>query len=90
MSKHLLTIRSKDRWIYQAIKSGRKKFETRAATDKYQKIKCHGLLAFELNQSFKIKNMPTKTTIYQPSRENFTGEVCLIWLAAKSPRQEIH
>src|SRR3989338_2693447 len=44
--KIILRFREENRDIFDAIKDGRKKIETRAATKKYQKIKAGDVLVF--------------------------------------------
>ena len=43
---HQLRFRAKDRDTFEAIKEGRKKIETRAATDKFRKIKAGDIAVF--------------------------------------------
>lgn len=46
MAKHNLKIREADRIIFDFIRGGQKTVETRAATDKYRKIKSGDALVF--------------------------------------------
>ena len=46
MKKWILRCRVKDKTIFEAIKQGIKTIETRAATDKYRKIKIGDILIF--------------------------------------------
>jgi len=46
MTKYNLTIRQVDRVIFDSIKNSQKTIETRAATDKYRKIKAGDILVF--------------------------------------------
>lgn len=46
MKTHLLRMRAENKDIFEAVKSGKKKLETRAATDRYRKIKKGDVLKF--------------------------------------------
>ncbi len=46
MEKHILVIREADGIVFEAIKNGTKTIETRAATDKYRKVKEGDILIF--------------------------------------------
>ena len=47
MTKHTLIIRKIDKIVFDSIKNGSKIIETRAATDKYKKIKAGDTLIFK-------------------------------------------
>lgn len=47
MAKHILTIRETDWRIFELIKVGKKTIDTRAATDKYQRIRAGDILVFK-------------------------------------------
>ncbi|MEA1909752.1 MAG: hypothetical protein U9M89_01885 [Patescibacteria group bacterium] len=55
MKKHLLIIREVDRSIFDAVESGRKIVETRAATPKYRKIKKGDVLEFKCGADVILK-----------------------------------
>ena len=46
MARHNLKIRQVDRAFFDSIRSGQKTIETRAATDKYRKIRAGDVLVF--------------------------------------------
>jgi ASC-1-like (ASCH) protein len=46
MKKYILKIAETGRYIFDAIKKGKKKVETRAGTEKYQKIVAGDILVF--------------------------------------------
>lgn len=46
MKKYILRIRKVDKFVFDSIKNGKKTIETRAATDKYRKIKVGDILVF--------------------------------------------
>ena len=46
MKKHILRMREKDRFVFDAIKKGKKSVETRAGMEKFQKIKPGDILVF--------------------------------------------
>lgn len=50
MTKHNLVIREVDRQIFDQIKSGKKDVETRAAIEKYQKVRAGDVLVFVCGQ----------------------------------------
>jgi ASC-1-like (ASCH) protein len=64
MKKHKLIIREKDKAIFEAIKSGRKKVETRAAIDDYKKIKQGDIIVFVCGQR-KAERKVKNTSLYK-------------------------
>ena len=73
MSKHKLLIRETDRKVFEALKDGSKRIETRAATKKYQKIKPGDLLVFICGED-KLEKKVGEVKFFD-SIEKMTGEV---------------
>lgn len=59
MAKHILTIRGTDRQFFELIKFGEKTIETRAATDKYRRIKAKDILIFKCGKN-KLEKAVTR------------------------------
>jgi ASC-1-like (ASCH) protein len=79
MKKHILKIAQTGRYIFDAIKKGQKKIETRAGTEKYQKIVAGDILVFSCGKdSFekevkKVKHFKTIKAllkVYKPQEIN--------------------
>lgn len=64
MTKHILKIRQVDKVVFDAIKNGQKSIETRAATDKYRKIKTGDVLVFVCGDE-KLEKTVDKVNIYK-------------------------
>lgn len=64
MKTHILRIRADGKYIFEAIKSGKKKVETRAATSKYSKIQKGDKLKFVCDKESFEKEV-TKVKIYK-------------------------
>lgn len=61
---HKLRFRESNRNIFNAIKTGKKKVETRAATERYRKIKVGDSLTFICGKS-KINKIVSKVQIFK-------------------------
>jgi len=57
MNKYILTIRKTDKIVFDSIKNGTKSIETRAATDKYKKIKVGDILVFKCDSEILEKQI---------------------------------
>lgn len=57
MDKHILVIRQIDKVVFNSIKDGTKSIETRAATDKYKKIKVGDTLFFKCGSEILEKKI---------------------------------
>jgi len=64
MKKHSLRIRQADNFVFDLIKNGEKTIETRAATDKYRKIKEGDILVFVCNDD-KLEKEIEKVDYYK-------------------------
>jgi len=60
MSKYVLRVREVDRNFFEAIKSGIKTIETRAATDKFRKIERGDILKFTCGKDYLTKKVAKK------------------------------
>lgn len=64
MKKHILKIREVDKVVFGAIKNGQKTIETRAATDKYRRIKVGDVLVFVCGDE-ELEKSVEKADIYK-------------------------
>ncbi|MBU4082341.1 hypothetical protein KKB98_00070 [Patescibacteria group bacterium] len=64
MTKHILKIRQVDKVVFDTIKKGQKTIETRAATDKYRRIKAGDILVFVCGDE-KLDKSVEKVDIYK-------------------------
>jgi ASC-1-like (ASCH) protein len=64
MTKHILKIRQVDRVVFDAIRNGQKTIETRAAADKYRKIKSGDILVFVCGDE-KLEKLVERVDIYK-------------------------
>lgn len=62
--KYILTFRQKDKDIFDAIRTGKKKIETRAATKRYQAIRSGDMLVFKWG-SEKFEKETKKVTVFK-------------------------
>ncbi|OGN17033.1 MAG: hypothetical protein A3C88_02435 [Candidatus Yanofskybacteria bacterium RIFCSPHIGHO2_02_FULL_50_12] len=79
MKTHVLRMRSENRDIFDAIKEGKKKVETRAASDKFKKIEVGDKLKFLCGPSSwestvaavkTFKTIPALLKTYKPQQIN--------------------
>jgi ASC-1-like (ASCH) protein len=64
MAKYVLRIREVDKTFFEVLKSGEKTIETRAATNKYRKIKKGDILKFTCGNEFLEKKVD-KVTLFK-------------------------
>ncbi|KKR88574.1 MAG: hypothetical protein UU85_C0004G0145 [Candidatus Wolfebacteria bacterium GW2011_GWA2_42_10] len=97
-----LKIRAQDRDIFKAIKNGKKKIETRAATEKYRELKINDVIMFVCGKEIlkkKIKSAENFKTIsallkkYKPQQINprikIEKELRKMWYSFPNYRKKI-
>ncbi|MDO8551578.1 MAG: hypothetical protein Q7S03_02760 [bacterium] len=68
MAKHILPIREEDRRFFESLSKGEKTIETRAATEKYRKIKKGDTLVFVCGQD-KLGKRVKDTNLFKTIEE---------------------